>query len=205
MSLILDALKKADSERHAAVDRSVAYPPAIGAAQPWPTSSSSHRDGRHLKWAICIALVVISAGWIIWQLRPTTALPAHQTDVRDDNLTAHVVAPPDTKHAPVATAVVTATQLPVPAPIVVAALPTKVQPMTQLISRGQLPPQVQSEIPPFAVSGSIYSTNPKERLLLVDKRMLKEGDEIAPGLVLEHILQKGAVLRYKGYEFKVTD
>lgn len=67
-----------------------------------------------------------------------------------------------------------------------------------------LPPNLQREIPKLAIAGSIYSTNPADRMLLIDKRMLHEGDEIAPGLVLETVMPKAATLRYKGYPFKVV-
>ena len=69
----------------------------------------------------------------------------------------------------------------------------------------ELPPAIQREVPPFAISGSMYSANPADRMLLVDKRMLHEGDEVAPGLVLDSVLPKGAILRYKGHVFRVSN
>lgn len=67
-----------------------------------------------------------------------------------------------------------------------------------------LPPNLQKEIPKLAIAGSIYSVNPADRMLLIDKRMLHEGDEISPGLVLETVMPKAATLRYKGHAFRVV-
>lgn len=73
------------------------------------------------------------------------------------------------------------------------------------MTMAQLPAALRSELPPIAISGSMYSANPAERMLLVDKRMLREGDEVAAGLVVDRILPKGAILRYKGMAFRVTN
>lgn len=74
----------------------------------------------------------------------------------------------------------------------------------RVIGMADLPPAIQRELPPLAISGSMYSANPPDRMLLLDKRMLHEGDEIVAGLILETILQKGAILRYKGYQFQIN-
>ncbi|GAC1419047.1 MAG: hypothetical protein NVSMB6_20980 [Burkholderiaceae bacterium] len=72
------------------------------------------------------------------------------------------------------------------------------------LTLAQLPPLIQEELPPLAISGTMYSAIPRDRLLLIDKRMLHEGEEIAPGVILEGVLPKGARLRYKGYVFQVS-
>jgi general secretion pathway protein B len=53
------------------------------------------------------------------------------------------------------------------------------------------------------VGGYIYSPNPAERLLLVDKTLRREGEEVAPGLVLERLLPKAAIMNYRGYRYRV--
>ena len=73
-----------------------------------------------------------------------------------------------------------------------------------VMALADLPPAIQREIPPLAFSGSMYSTNAADRMVLLDKRMLHEGDEITPGLTLDRVLPKGAILRYKGHVFQVT-
>ena len=43
--------------------------------------------------------------------------------------------------------------------------------------------------------------NPKDRLVGINDRMLREGDSVEPGLVLEQITPDGMILSYKGYRF----
>lgn len=67
----------------------------------------------------------------------------------------------------------------------------------------ELPEPIQRAIPTLALGGYIYSKNPADRLLLVDKVLRHEGDELAPGLVLEKLLPKAAVFSFKGYRYRV--
>lgn len=67
-----------------------------------------------------------------------------------------------------------------------------------------LPEAVQRDIPRVAFGGYIYSPNPAERLLLVDKMLRREGEEVAPGLVLERLLPKAAIMNYRGYRYRVA-
>jgi len=251
MSLILDALKKADAERHAGKVHDILVKDAVQSTIPRSVASSGLPSGRWFKPSIFVGLAILVAGAFAWMLQPgrflptidpltsfsvaTLAVPTVPTvPLVPTTLTVppatHAIpapAPETTNVAPPTPAVaITTSQLPVPPPIrqptpaevqapAVKPLvrPGAVQPVettpeqNQLpaMTLAQLPQQVRSEIPPLSISGSIYSTDPKERLLLVDKRMLHEGDEIAPGLILDSVLQKGALLRYKGYVFRVNN
>jgi general secretion pathway protein B len=66
-----------------------------------------------------------------------------------------------------------------------------------------LPEVIQREVPKVVFGGYIYSQNPADRLLLVDKTLRSEGEEVAPGLVLERLLPKAAVMNYRGYRYRV--
>jgi general secretion pathway protein B len=67
----------------------------------------------------------------------------------------------------------------------------------------ELPETIRREVPKVAFGGYMYSPNPADRLVLVDKTLRHEGEEVAPGLVLEKLLPKSAVLSYKGYRYRV--
>jgi general secretion pathway protein B len=67
----------------------------------------------------------------------------------------------------------------------------------------QLPEAIQREVPKVAVGGYIYSPNPADRLLLVDRMLRREGEELAPGLVLERLMPKYAVMNYRGTRYRV--
>ena len=68
----------------------------------------------------------------------------------------------------------------------------------------QLPEAVQRDLPRVSFGGYMYSANPADRLLLVDKTLRHEGEEVAPGLVLEKLLPKAAVMNYRGVRYRVA-
>jgi general secretion pathway protein B len=59
-------------------------------------------------------------------------------------------------------------------------------------------------VPRVAFGGYMYSANPADRLLLIDKALRHEGEEVAPGLVLEKLLPRAAVMNYRGYRYRVA-
>ncbi|PWF48840.1 general secretion pathway protein GspB, partial [Massilia glaciei] len=67
----------------------------------------------------------------------------------------------------------------------------------------ELPESIQRELPRLAFGGYIYSRNPADRLLLIDKVLRREGEEVGPGLRLERLLPRAAVMNYKGYRYRV--
>lgn len=67
----------------------------------------------------------------------------------------------------------------------------------------ELPEPIQRSIPTVAMGGYMYSRNPADRLLLVDKVLRHEGEEVAPGLVLDKLLPKAAVFSFRGYRYRV--
>ena len=90
---------------------------------------------------------------------------------------------------------------PEPAALAAAAPPAAEE---SLRSLQQLPEAVRREIPQVAFGGYIYSPTPGESLLLVDKMLRREGEEVAPGLVLERLTPKAAVMNYRGTRYRVA-
>jgi general secretion pathway protein B len=66
-----------------------------------------------------------------------------------------------------------------------------------------LPEPIQRAVPQVSMGGYMYSKNPADRLILIDKVLRKEGDEVAPGLQLEKLMPKAAVFVFRGYRYKV--
>ena len=58
-------------------------------------------------------------------------------------------------------------------------------------------------IPKVELGGYIYSDNPADRLIVIDRELRKEGDEVAPGLVLEQLGPGAAVMNYRGTRFRI--
>ena len=73
----------------------------------------------------------------------------------------------------------------------------------RLLSLAELPADVQRELPKLAISGGVYSPAPTQRLLIVNGQVLNEGAEAAPGVLLEQIRPKTAVLNFRGYRYGV--
>ncbi|MBU6258970.1 MAG: general secretion pathway protein GspB, partial [Burkholderiales bacterium] len=76
-----------------------------------------------------------------------------------------------------------------PAPLAPAAAP---RPWSQLT------PAQQRAWPPLALGGVIWSANAASRVLIVNGQVAREGDIVAPGVVLERIGPRSAVLRRQG-------
>jgi general secretion pathway protein B len=74
----------------------------------------------------------------------------------------------------------------------------------KIMMMAELSPALQRELPPLAIGGSMYSDKASERMLLIDKRLLHEGEEVAPNLVLEKLMPKEAILRFRGTRFRIA-
>jgi general secretion pathway protein B len=70
-------------------------------------------------------------------------------------------------------------------------------------SMHELPEPIQRAIPQITFGGYMYSKNPADRLLVIDKVLRKEGEEVAPGLVLLKLQPKQAVFGFRGYRYRV--
>jgi general secretion pathway protein B len=75
------------------------------------------------------------------------------------------------------------------------------QPPDRVVTLAELPPALRESLPALSVRGFVYSEDPGSRMVVINDRMLQEGDEVAPGLKLERIQPDGAVLSAKGYRF----
>ena len=108
------------------------------------------------------------------------------------------------KAAPPAPVVKAVTPPPVPVPVPAPA-PAPAPAPSEEITPGlrELPEPIQRQIPAIAIGGYIYSKNPADRLLLIDKVLRHEGEELAPGLVLEKLQPKAAIFSFKGYRYRV--
>lgn len=71
----------------------------------------------------------------------------------------------------------------------------------KLVAMSDLPLSIQQELPNMTISVHAYSGNPKDRLVGINNRMLREGDFLQPGLGLEQITPDGMIFSYKGYRF----
>lgn len=68
---------------------------------------------------------------------------------------------------------------------------------------GELTADARAQLPAVNVSGSTYSQNPALRMLIANGKVVQEGQDIAPGLRLETIGPRSAVLNHQGLRYSI--
>jgi len=214
MSYILEALKKSQAERQLGELPSIHAPQVQ--LQPAPDTSGQRRLPL---WIATGAACAVAAAWWWWPapvvapapapvaaVAPVAAAPVAVPAPAPVPVIAPLPAPVVVKAAPPAPVVnaVTPPPVPVPVPVPVPA-PAPVPAPSEEITPGlrDLPEPIQRQIPPVALGGYMYSKDPADRLLLIDKVLRHEGEEVAPGLVLEKLQPKAAIFSFKGYRYRV--
>jgi general secretion pathway protein B len=83
-----------------------------------------------------------------------------------------------------------------------------VAPTTSAPAAQSTPSQTVTGLPPDApkltISGGIYSSNPAQRMLIVNGQVFNEGSEVAPGIALDEIKPRTAVLRFRGARYSIV-
>ena len=103
-----------------------------------------------------------------------------------------------------------ATPRPAPATATAAAPASATAPATaaatapaRVASLAELPADARRGLPPLSFGGSIYSNTPANRLLIVNGQLMHEGDSLGPGVTLEQIKPKAAVLNIGGQRYEI--
>ncbi|MBT9489958.1 MAG: general secretion pathway protein GspB [Rubrivivax sp.] len=201
MSYVLDALRRAESERqrgsvpslhaqsHAAPERRQATPAA--------------RPGRWAVVALGGLLLAAAAAWWWWPTpvrspppSPVVAAPEAAPTLRP------LPAPP-----PVARPMAAVPR--VSPPLATASAPVLATPAASAtpgrVPRLQdLPEPLRRQIPALAFGGATDSPEPSARMLIINGQIWREGDELAIGLKLERIALRGAVFRFRDQRFEVA-
>ncbi|WP_420473868.1 general secretion pathway protein GspB [Noviherbaspirillum sp. ST9] len=205
MSYILEALKKAEAERNGAVHKAAPLLP------PLATKSKTPPPWRRPLPVAALAALAVTLACAAWfsvssnappqPLPPAPApVPAPVAAVVPPAEPEPAVAEPEKpKEKPAPKKAAEKKRPPPPEEPKTAKAPA---PEPAVGSLQDLPVQIQREIPSLAVGGYIYSGNKADRSVLVNNRLLHEGDEAAPGLVLEKMTASGMVLNYKGYRYR---
>jgi general secretion pathway protein B len=229
MSYILEALKKAQSERQ------LTSAPTIHSVPIQAEVLQAANPARTPAWIVLAALALVAAGaGAMWWLRAPPVAPAPavlaQQPVAPQPATPQpatpqpaIVLPPPPVLAVKAAPVVAAAPAPAPAPLSKPApLPREAPPAAvkpaplvepvpvvaaiedALPFAHNLPEPLRSDVPKVTFGGYMYSKNPADRLLLIDKVLRHEGEEVAPGLVLEKLMPKAAVMNFRGTRYRVA-
>ena len=225
MSFILEALKKSDQQRQRGATPTL---PTTTLTMAAPKQTAFLYYG--LLAAVLLAGIVI--GWLHpWQAEQPTAAPGSLAEKPQISVS-HQIASPSLPGAPETARKTTqelpaSNSMPAvqPAPIIAAIKPdmsappraqTYSAPPTAPISEkpadaaqeqkvipmAELPLQVQQEIPAMTIPLHAYSSKPRDRLVSINDRMLREGESLTPGLRLEQITPDGLIFSYKEYRFR---
>jgi general secretion pathway protein B len=221
MSYILDALRRADSERERGRVPGLHAQPSGSAAD-----DDDLPDGRGgMRWGFVasllgLALIVVFAWMAFGRDKPIEVIvsappppqpmpaPPPPAPVAMAPAPAPVPVPePVAAPAPAATRMSAAAEKPqrkpVPAKREPARAATPAVDETPAVPLSELPADVRRELPALAISGATYSASRASRMLIVNGQLYHEGDIIAPNVHLEQIRLKSAVLRYKNYRYSV--
>lgn len=176
MSLILDALRRADRSRERDVGRRVtqALPPR---AQPRTMARVA------LFAAFIVAIAVGIAGWFARPVQLVTAEPTQPPRMID-------VAPQvrGSSLAEIAIPIREATGI-------------SARPPAPLLST--LSTAVRASIPQLAVNAHVWSDDPAKRFVMLNGRLYRDGDTVQDGLRLVEVLTDGAELEWRGLRFRV--
>jgi general secretion pathway protein B len=110
---------------------------------------------------------------------------------------------PAAKAAPAPASPTARSASPTPGPAAASAPPPAPSASPTLPMLADLPSDVRAAMPRLNVSGAVYSPDPSARILLINGQVLREGDAVAPGLVLERIGPRQAVLSWQGTRFQI--
>lgn len=233
MSYILDALRRADSERERGAVPSLhskPVPPALADAD----DEGERSRIQPLHWAVG-GLSLTLVGLLLWLFlgrdaaEPPAATVANPPPPVAGMMPSAQPMPPVPPPVPIpaeAPPVASPSTPPIPAPVqtappmqrkaqVAAAVPTqraasKVRPAVSAApeapvqSISELPDDVRRELPQLQVGGAMYSQNAANRMLILNGQVFHEGDKVANNLVLEQIKLKSAVLSYRGYRYGIN-
>jgi general secretion pathway protein B len=219
MSYVLEALKKAQAQREQG------GVPGIHSLQvPYVAVEGKGRSSlKPVLWAIAGLLVVI-LGLLAWRMGD--GLGAPQDPVSPAQLATGSVPPPPAAAplnpvlvAPARTSEPVANSLPqgesplaspAKAELPVTKRPekalTNAQPKDagpKIYAVSELPDGVRRDLPTLVISGGSYSSNPAQRLIIVNNQVFTEKSEPATGLVVERIEQNAVVFSFRGYSYRV--
>lgn len=224
MSYILDALRKSELERR---------PGAAARAQVLRDPGPALLPPRRLAWyAVPIAgvLAVIVGGYLLLTRsadhEPVTiaaADAAASAPAPSDPITPPAPAAQNAP-APVATPAISDTPAPPPVRDLVEQTRVTSKPAPRTVARAGaprtsapvartvaddvrllrlMPPDFQGALPQMVVNIHVYSIAEAERILYINNRQYHAGDKVRDDVVVEEIVEDGAVLSFRGQRFKL--
>jgi general secretion pathway protein B len=213
MSYILDALKKADAERERG------GVPGLHTRQITPGPSLQKPPRSFSQWVVLVGALVLTIVVVVWWevrapdtgvgtlpaavMQPVTPAPLVAAPAPAVSVPSVVTPPPPIvrpePRAPVKQPPLAPSNAQTAPPASTPAVPAAPAPLL-----GELPVEVRSQIPALAISGSVYSDNPSQRLLLINGQVLSQGSTVAQDVTLMEIQRGSSEFSFRGTRFRVT-
>ena len=225
MSLILDALRKADAERERGSVPSLHSQPVAPASAEAPPRAKARPNWLWIAIGIAVGLTGAAAWVMLGRDAPAPVAESPPAPAKASAPATPGFAPPAPAAAPLAAPLAApsaAAEVAEPAPWpqpderkavrpeAKGATPPPVPVLgnvpvaeSQVYAREQLPPDIRAALPQLTIGGSIYSPNPAGRSLIVNGQLFRERDRLTQDLSLEEIKLKAAVFSFRGYRFEV--
>lgn len=210
MSYILDALRRAETERQRERDHIPGLHTQQMADSSLDTPATAQQAAHSgLRWGLAVLGLMAAGGALAWWLwpaapapqatpvalaAPTPAVPAPAPAPAPVQAAAPAPIPAPAPALPPAPAVAAA---PLPAPAPAASTPARIPTLNEL------PAAQRQQLPPLNVGGAMHSPDPAARMLILNGQVHREGDTVAPGLVIEEIQLRAAVLVLRGQRFSL--
>ncbi len=214
MSYILEALKKSDKKRQQ--DESVS---TLHQTHPIPPAIKREKSKRDLQIKLSVVVILLLIGLISYRLiikpplpidedplvnkpsgppaevQTTTNTPAPIPELRPGNKKI-LIAAPDTDSDIILE----------PKPLTPIESPTPVapqQPEDTTPYLEELPLSFQDTVPKFKLAGHVFSPDPKMRLIMINNKIVREGETLGDSLILHEITRDGVILDKNAERFRL--
>ncbi len=178
MSLILDALRRAEDARDRDLGRRISHGLPLKPRPRWPI---------WMVWGVLVLLIAAGSVWWFAMPRSTVAEPPAAPVAR-----ASVPERDPPRGSSLA-------DIPLPAPT-----PEPVEiPRSHAPLLHELPEALRVTVPALTVNAHVWTEDPSRRFVLLDMQRYREGDRVRDGLQLVAILPEGVELDWRGTRFRL--
>ena len=224
MSYILDALKRAESERERGT-----VPGLHSQSVPLRRPVAGTRALAKPLGLVAVALGLVLVGVLAWRslgpmafdsnpgltIRSPIASPGMSAVIAalptaSSTMTLPQLAPPVTAASTGQAPALVASLKPEPPPepkrqtTTTAVVDTTAPASPRIMPINELPADIRQTLPKVIISGSTYSDNQALRMLIINGEVFREGEKAGPDLQLEQIRVKSAVLNFKGLRYSIA-
>jgi general secretion pathway protein B len=214
VSYILDALKKSDSERQQRQG------PTLATVQQQHYVYQRSNKSWVMLFLAALAMVLSVAGFWLYQMGylklslPRPVVLSQPIATVKSEIPAQQAAPAVSAPGPMVGSVDSnkaaaeyASTMPAPtsAPAPVGQnINDTMPPAGTLLELWQLPAALRAGVPPLNFSLHVYSTRRDQRSIIINNRMMREGEYVNPQLALSAITPDGVVMKYRNEYFRVS-